>query len=658
MKTGLEAKKTGATCAFRSLRRRVHLLILFLLSILPFPILADCPEDRARPGDLDCGLDGDGRLLTNVLLDNVQGQDFVRGLIAQDGKVVAVGSSAINVKGEVSSIPRIALARYKKDLTLDRSFGKGKKGLVRLDRDDGFGGRRSEEGQVVVAQSDGKLVVAGSRRNLDGDSVTNIILARLSTKGRLEKDFTKNGVVPIFPGSREDRIFALVLQPQPNGTEKIVGAGVSDKTFALFRFNADGTLDEDFGPEKNGRVLTDFPDVDPNGKDDSRAHALVRQDDGKLLAVGITDMRREFQDFGLARYDADGFPDGNFGDNGVVVTNFGDVFRLPNGRVNNSRDNASAAVLLPDDGGLVVGGFSDPRRDCLRRDFALAWYDRDGHRNTSIGNNGLVRTDFRNQREDGGDEILAIVPQFAADRTLVRLIAVGVSRRFDIVSGDPCTGKQRPPQFALAGYKPDGEPDESFGPKGDGIVLTPLIAPGRANSGTVLGDIAFAAVLVDSGRKLLAAGGSFANVDRDFALARYFLTERRAPKLKQCKSRSATIVGTSRKDNLRGTLGNDVILGLKGDDILLGLAGDDTICGGPGKDLLIGGPGIDRLLGDEDDDTLRGKKEDRLLDGGGGIDFCRPKNNCTKSNEKGTEIPIPPPPKQPKPCQSRYCTTG
>jgi Ca2+-binding RTX toxin-like protein len=95
------------------------------------------------------------------------------------------------------------------------------------------------------------------------------------------------------------------------------------------------------------------------------------------------------------------------------------------------------------------------------------------------------------------------------------------------------------------------------------------------------------------------------------------------PPSARCQGKTATKVGTARREVFKGTRRRDVIAGLGGNDLIRGLAGNDVICGGNGKDRLIGGKGKDRLLGQAGRDTLiGGKGRDRLL-GGPGKDLQR-----------------------------------
>lgn len=121
---------------------------------------------------------------------------------------------------------------------------------------------------------------------------------------------------------------------------------------------AAGDLDRSFG--RRGRVVTNL-----GGSADERAHALVLQPDGKIVAAGQSN-----GNFALARYNPDGSLDHSFGRKGKVRTDFGGY-----------GDGASALVLQPD-GKIVAAGQSfnevhtfPPFNSEL--DFALARYHGD-----------------------------------------------------------------------------------------------------------------------------------------------------------------------------------------------------------------------------------------------------------------------------------------
>ncbi len=146
-----------------------------------------------------------------------------------------------------------------------------------------------------------------------------------------------------------DAADALVIQSDG----KLVAAGFSFSGpfgFALARYNSDGSLDGTFG--SSGLVRTSFLTCCVN--------ALVLQPDGKLVAAGVgrSDIGGDF-DFALARYNANGSLDTDFGNGGLVLTEFG-----------RDHESSASALVLQSDGKLVAAGQSDAGDNT----FALARY--------------------------------------------------------------------------------------------------------------------------------------------------------------------------------------------------------------------------------------------------------------------------------------------
>jgi uncharacterized delta-60 repeat protein len=112
---------------------------------------------------------------------------------------------------------------------------------------------------------------------------------------------------------------------------RIVAAGATTNTFALARYNGDGSLDHRFG--RGGRVVTDFGALAL-----SNASAVAIQRDGKIVVAGVG----EDVDYhvALARFSTEGKLDPSFGDDGKVVPGLG----------------AAAALALQRDGRIVVAG--------------------------------------------------------------------------------------------------------------------------------------------------------------------------------------------------------------------------------------------------------------------------------------------------------------
>ena len=370
----------------------------------------------------------------------------------------------------------------------------------------------------VVIQTDGKIVTAGRvgldggrfaliRYDTDGTLDTHVRRRREGGDELLERGRFRNVHRP--PGGREDRgrgrgrrrqqVRARALQhrrdarhnvrrrregdhalPQrdpetevrgsPTGSRsrrdgKIVAAGTADfQQFALARYEADGSLDDTFGGD--GRVLTSLSD----GSD--WAAAVIVQTDGKIVAAGTAGSTEFSGTFALARYDTDGTLDDTFGGDGKVRTDF------------NAEQDVAFALAQQADGKIVAAGGGDASGGRA----ALARYDTDGSLDSTFSSDGKVRTDFT----AGIDAARGVAIQ--ADGKIVTAGHGGYRR------------------FALARYDADGSLDATFG--AGGKVLTNFIR----QSGLTL-ELATGIALQADG-KIVAAGMAGVRSDR-FALARY-----------------------------------------------------------------------------------------------------------------------------------------
>jgi uncharacterized delta-60 repeat protein len=223
-------------------------------------------------GSLDPFFGGGGRVTTSFAGDATAAAVAVQ----PDGKLVTVGHAS---NGTTSGF---ALARHDSDGTLDPFFGSSGRVVT------GFAG--DAEALALVLQPDGKVVAAG--RVSDGVT-SRFALARYAADGSLDPFFGSQGrVVTTFSG--DAAASALVIQP--DGRLIAVGRASSGgtRTFALARYDDDGTLDPSFG--SGGRVITSFPG-------DAEAHATALGTDGRLVAAGgVSGADRS--DFALARYEA------------------------------------------------------------------------------------------------------------------------------------------------------------------------------------------------------------------------------------------------------------------------------------------------------------------------------------------------------------------
>ncbi len=166
-------------------------------------------------GSLDTSFSGDGKLTTAIGVST----SAASAALQTDEKIVVAGTYYVN------GFDGLVLVRYNIDGSLDSSFSGG--GIVT---------NGSMSATSLALQTDGKIVVAGS--SYGGD----FALQRYNIDGSLDTSFSGDGmVITTLPSSSD---YANSVKLQSDG--KIVVAGSSGNTFAVFRYNADGSLDTTF----------------------------------------------------------------------------------------------------------------------------------------------------------------------------------------------------------------------------------------------------------------------------------------------------------------------------------------------------------------------------------------------------------------------------
>jgi uncharacterized delta-60 repeat protein len=501
-----------------------------ILAILIFPMNAVSQSTSARMGDLDTSFGGDGFVFTAF---GTRDDDIARAVaIGPDGKIVAAGRSALETDFD------FALVRYLSNGQRDNTFSGD--GRVRAD----FGGVDVQATALAVAvQRDGKILVAGLI-NIASMRVSGIV-ARYLTNGSLDATFGGSGRVLTESGS-VDIISAMAVQP--DGKILLVGrSNVNDihGDFALWRLHPNGRFDTQFGD--NGLVTTNF-----NGDD---ASGVALRPDGKIIVAGQVhdpfDDNPATVDVGVARYLPSGELDTTFNGTGTERTDLGGA-ELPH------------ALVLQQDGRIVVAGqtFVTNRN----RNFGfVARYLSSGHRDGSFGGDGLVLIEELGQSET--------------------VSAMGLQVDGKIVIAGTAFDDFAPTTGILARLRSDGTPDTVFG---DGGIV-------RIEFGTGPSIVNALAIQPRDGRVVVAGYNGFSG-SIDFALGRFHAIA--------CGGVVVTRIGTA---------GNDTIIGTSGRDVIYGFGGNDFIDGGGGNDILCGDTG---------DDTLVGRNGDDILRGGPGRDVC------------------------------------
>ena len=330
-----------------------------------------------------------------------------------------------------------------------------------------FGGDRSS----MALQDDGKIVMVGG-------TFSDFILARFNADGSLDTGFGVDGKVRTDMGSGLRPEEALAVAIQPDGKIVVVGytgidvappANDPPLTFALARYNADGSLDTAFGA--GGRV---------SGNVNGIAYAVAIQGDGKIVLAGefapaVTN-GVDFSDVAVARFNANGSLDASFGVGGTgqVTTDVG-----------NATNSARNLVLQPN-GAIVVSG--KPAGNSAGFDHTdVLRYNTNGSLDTSFGSGGKLAI-------AGADVGEGLVRQPDG-----RLVLAGSVTEATV----PATAR-----FLLKRLNANGSLDTTFG-----------------NAGTV--DTAFAvnaaarAVALQGDGKIVAVGTTAFSVNSNFVVARY-----------------------------------------------------------------------------------------------------------------------------------------
>jgi uncharacterized delta-60 repeat protein len=286
-------------------------------------------------GSVDPAFGNGGTVTTNISFNDDQAYALA---LQSDGKIVAAGRRGIQIEPSQQRKGNVALTRYNPDGSLDATFGTAGKVI------NDFGQGLESYALEVIIQPDGRIIVAG-------ESTYRFLVARYNSNGTLDTTFGNGAGYALASFSNNwDGATDAVLQPDG----KIVLVGWSElnspfDSFALARFNSDGSLDQTFG--NGGKVLL---------TDRGALNDVVLQSDGKLIAIGSGNYTSN-STFEVVRFNSNGSLDSTFGSGGTVLTDFG-------------RPTEGLALALQSDGKVLAGGNSSTDQYYQNSDFALARY--------------------------------------------------------------------------------------------------------------------------------------------------------------------------------------------------------------------------------------------------------------------------------------------
>ncbi len=328
---------------------------------------------------------------------------------------------------------------------LDLSFGIG--GSVIIDLGTGY-----DQCSGLVVQPDQKIVIAGRAYVNDWWYPT---LIRLNTDGSLDNSFGSDGIASgdvQHSTTLYAEAEALALQPDGKLLYTFYRDFFGSDGLAITRFNADGSIDTDFGDNGTTSIIV--------MEYSNYSNSMLLQADGKILVTGRVQAYANDPFTAVAvRFTADGLLDETFADDGIFS------FLQGNG-------TQVIDVKQASDGKIVMACSTSYSG---YYDYVIIRLNEDGTFDTTFNEDGISNFNISGSY-DG--------PQFLTLREDGSIIVVGHAYSEDGTNTD----------WAMVSLTLGGELDSSFG--ADGIVVTAL---GDGN------DIAESVVIAPDG-KILVAG--------------------------------------------------------------------------------------------------------------------------------------------------------
>lgn len=384
--------------------------------------------------------------------------------------LVVLPDSKLLVRGILDGGNEQLLLRLSSAGALDQSFGQN--GLLALSTPDL---RRTMLARLLL-QPDGQVVLSGVR-NLWASGLRWLTLIRVTAAGAFDPTFDNDGELLVSPGNSVATTVAL----QADG-KVLVGGYTSynrrgaPEAWSLLRYTTSGALDPTFADA--GKLITTFQE----NSGAAWIRALAVQPDGKIIALGQlyfpnSGWSEQSYDTGLLRYNPDGTLDTTFATQGQWQT------RLPL-----ALDKTTHPLALQPDGKIVMVGNQTVDG---QTHFVLVRLNSDGSFDPTFDGDGQQRTPLDSSAEA---RALALQPDG-------KLVVVGRAR----------TSQTFEDAFVLVRYQANGALDPTF--DGDGQLFTPF----QQTEGAY-------AIAVQADGKLVAAGvarGEDGNSNADFTLVRY-----------------------------------------------------------------------------------------------------------------------------------------
>lgn len=286
-------------------------------------------------------------------------------------------------------------------------------------------------------------------------------------KENLDLNFGNNGQLTTEFSIYEDQAFAITVQP--DGRILVAGQSEngSDTDFAIARYLKNGKPDKSFN--YNGQVTVAV------GSGNDAGHALIVQEDGKILVAGTTDNGDDL-DVAVIRLLANGLPDMDFSEDGLVTIS------LP------KSDDMANDILLQKDGKIILAGTSEASDT---KHIFLARLNSNGSLDKNFGTEGLLKVTTNDSNTDQ-NESSAFSAALQKDG---RILLAGLS------------STETFSRATLFSFLENGQIDQNFGDKG-------IVISGYEDENSIFYDL----TILDDG-SIRAAGATLEESYRSILLA-------------------------------------------------------------------------------------------------------------------------------------------
>lgn len=302
------------------------------------------------------------------------------------------------------------------------------------------------DGSIVI-QPDGKIVVGGT--TYDGPDFS---VVRYNSAGSVDYGFGANGIATAEIGLGYNSARDLALQP--DGKILFAGSCVDFNgkwSFALIRFNSNGTLDNSFSGD--GKLITSFNDFSYA----DYGEAVAVQPDGKIIEVGLAQDNSANQGFGIVRFNVDGSLDNTFGNGGKLVIPIGNAY-----------PEATAVIVQPDLK-ILVGGYSWSNNQ-IPSSFALMRLNSDGTLDLGFGTSGKDTAYFGGAGSSGD----------LFESSTGKSIALQTDGKI-VMTGSQFLGYNTWTSLPLVRYNADGALDNTFGNGGKVVIANDSFGYGASD---------------------------------------------------------------------------------------------------------------------------------------------------------------------------------